>query len=738
VSICAGTARADDPLDLLPAGGLVIERPEGLSIDAEELRIGFHSVRVSYLFVNRGARDVRTKVAFAVPPFPVCTRGHGSECYFTLSFQKDANPMRFKVFVDGAAKTFETEEHVRMRGGVGKRRLTHHWSQVFPKDRPVRIAYEYVPLAGSMGTDPMDEEADRRWARFFGGEYCVPVKVVRELVKRMFGFHLVHYNLTAEPGAIRSFKLIIETRPGELVSACIPGLRRTSPTTFEVERHDFTPTNDLKVWFLDGATPGEIAAMAQAPAAPLQTPSAPSPAPAPSPQAPVVPPPGSDLSCSVQTTAITVGQSHACALVSDGSVWCWGANYVGQLGDGTTTFRSAPVPVAGLHDALAIAAGARHTCALRRLDNEVVCWGANEAGQVGRSPRPFAGLMGTIEPALKPTEVSNMVDVRAIAAGDSYTMAVKIRGAVYYWGALPEFPGQKASTRGPERVWPERGWEFKGKRPWESATRIAAGARLGCFWTREGANCFGPDLHWLGGKTEYWFDPMKLEGAKQLDPFAIGHGTVCGVDDGGALRCWGQADSVSGNARSSVTVSGLPKVARIASGGHTCAVVADGRVACWGRNPYGQLGDGTTTHQLNPVWVAGLNDAAEVAVGDTNTCVRTRDGRVLCWGENGYGQLGDGTTESRMHPTQTQFCSRAPESIFPDRVDLPGGAAGTAADRGVTALAMSWRLPRVLRARVRGRQRDLPRRHIRPRARRPQDPSQGGRVASPTRCVPRR
>jgi len=115
-----------------------------------------------------------------------------------------------------------------------------------------------------------------------------------------------------------------------------------------------------------------------------------------------------------------------------------------------------------------------------------------------------------------------------------------------------------------------------------------------------------------------------------------------------------------------VIVSGLPKVVRIASGWHTCAVVADGRVACWGRNAYGQLGDGTTTRQLKPVWVAGLNDAADVAVGDSSTCVLTRDGRVLCWGENSYGQLGDGTTASRMHPTPTQLCRRPSEPVFPE------------------------------------------------------------------------
>ena len=427
MSICAGTAHADGPLDLIPAGGLIIERPEGLSIDAEQLRIGFHSVRVSYLFANRGTRDIRTKVAFAVPQFSVCARGHGSECSLTLSYAKDANPMRFKVFVDGTPQTFRTDKQVRMRGGVEKRRLTHHWSQVFPKDRPVRIVYEYVPLAGSMRADPTDQGDDDRIERHFTEEYCVPINVVRELVKRMFGVHLVHYNLTAEPSAIRSFKLTIETRPDELVSACIPDLRRTSPTTFEVERHDFKPTNDLKIWFLSGARPDEIAAMSQAPAAPA---------------------PSGDPACSVRAKAITVGQSHTCALLSDETVRCWGANYVGQLGDGTTTFHSAPVPVTGLNDARAIAAGARHTCALRRLDDGVVCWGANEAGQAGHKPQPFAGFMGTMEPALKPKEVGGLVDVRAIAAGDSHTIAVTIPARSTSGAPFRNLPARRARPAG--------------------------------------------------------------------------------------------------------------------------------------------------------------------------------------------------------------------------------------------------------------------------------------------------
>src|SRR4029079_12565219 len=177
------------------------------------------------------------------------------------------------------------------------------------------------------------------------------------------------------------------------------------------------------------------------------------------PPAPTAQPLGTNTVCPIRATAISVGQSHACALISDGTARCWGANYAGQLGDGTTTFRSAPVPVAKIPDGLPIAAGARHTCAARRLDDAVVCWGARERG-----------------PALKPTQDPTLVDVRAIAAGDSHGMAVTIRGAVsppgasqgmavtirgavYFWGALPEYPGQSVLTTSLQRVWPERWWE---------------------------------------------------------------------------------------------------------------------------------------------------------------------------------------------------------------------------------------------------------------------------------------
>ena len=91
------------------------------------------------------------------------------------------------------------------------------------------------------------------------------------------------------------------------------------------------------------------------------------------------------VDCEVRAVQITAGASHACALLTGGSIRCWGANQRGQLGDGTRTFRTAPVPVKGLADAVAVSAGDRHTCALKR-DGTVWCWGENDFGQMGRPP----------------------------------------------------------------------------------------------------------------------------------------------------------------------------------------------------------------------------------------------------------------------------------------------------------------------------------------------------------------
>jgi alpha-tubulin suppressor-like RCC1 family protein len=139
--------------------------------------------------------------------------------------------------------------------------------------------------------------------------------------------------------------------------------------------------------------------------------------------------------CSVRATAIAVGGAHTCALLTDGTVRCWGANYRGQLGDGTTTFSSAPVRVEGLSDIVAIAAGDRHTCALRR-EGTVWCWGANDFGQLGKRGAA-AGLASAFgfspDKSTRPLAVAALADVIAIAAGETHVLALTKRGESVFW-----------------------------------------------------------------------------------------------------------------------------------------------------------------------------------------------------------------------------------------------------------------------------------------------------------------
>ncbi|MEI2775275.1 MAG: hypothetical protein V9G19_04745 [Tetrasphaera sp.] len=138
----------------------------------------------------------------------------------------------------------------------------------------------------------------------------------------------------------------------------------------------------------------------------------------------------------------------------------------------------------------------------------------------------------------------------------------------------------------------------------------------------------------------------------------VGGDHTCGITTAGGVRCWGRNDTgqIGDGTREdryvSTPVAGLSSgVASVSVGGsHTCAVMADGGVRCWGRNSKGQLGDGTRINRLVPTVVPGLSGIAAVRAGGAHTCAVTTGGQARCWGDNAYGQLGDGTTTLRLTP----------------------------------------------------------------------------------------
>jgi alpha-tubulin suppressor-like RCC1 family protein len=124
--------------------------------------------------------------------------------------------------------------------------------------------------------------------------------------------------------------------------------------------------------------------------------------------------------------SIAGGTNHACALLSNGTVMCWGQNDRGQLGVGNTDSNSTPTLVPGLTSVVAIACGFLHTCALLS-DGTVKCWGLNVNGQIGNG-------IGGYDPVLTPTDVRGLSGVAAIACGPSSTFALLSDGSVKYWG----------------------------------------------------------------------------------------------------------------------------------------------------------------------------------------------------------------------------------------------------------------------------------------------------------------
>ncbi|NLT36147.1 MAG: chromosome condensation regulator RCC1, partial [Gaiellales bacterium] len=150
-----------------------------------------------------------------------------------------------------------------------------------------------------------------------------------------------------------------------------------------------------------------------------------------------------------------------------------------------------------------------------------------------------------------------------------------------------------------------------------------------------------------------------LSSGVAVQAIATGGSHTCALTIAGGAKCWGRndfgqlGDGSTTNRSEPVDVAGLTSgVAAIAAGGsHTCAVTTGGSLLCWGDNVRGQLGDGTTTDRSEPVYVTNLSSGvAAVTCGYQHTCARTTAGGAKCWGYNSLGQLGNGTTTSRLTP----------------------------------------------------------------------------------------
>jgi alpha-tubulin suppressor-like RCC1 family protein/PKD repeat protein len=287
--------------------------------------------------------------------------------------------------------------------------------------------------------------------------------------------------------------------------------------------------------------------------------------------------------------AVSAGLGFTVGLSEDGTVWCWGINDTGQLGDGTRLSGIVPMRAVGLTGVVAVACGESHVLALRN-DGTVWSWGDNAAGQLGG---------GWDKPIERPVLVEGLSDVVGIAAGARHSLAVTRDGSLWAWG--DNASGQLGDGTVMNRPFPVK---IPGV---HSAVSAAAG----------------------------WSHSLAL----------LADGSILGW---GSNRCGQLGGEAGGDILRPSPVAGLAGAVALSAGGRfSLARAVDGTVWAWGSNQSGQLGDGSSVDRGVPAPVPGLAGITAVAAGGEHALALDREGRLWAWGSNASGQLGDATAMGR-------------------------------------------------------------------------------------------
>jgi alpha-tubulin suppressor-like RCC1 family protein len=304
--------------------------------------------------------------------------------------------------------------------------------------------------------------------------------------------------------------------------------------------------------------------------------------------------------------SVTAGEFHTCALTGNGTAYCWGGNYYGQVGTGTVGGEvRVPTAIVGGHTFTSISAGRMHTCGID-TGGDTWCWGWDEWGQLGAgiTGADRCTFFGSNEPCSgTPLRVSGTVRFAEVAGAEKVTCGRAISGAVYCWG---------------ENVGGTDGTD----------------CQFG-----QNANCTRTPLLQVGGAT---FTRLGMGGSHR-----------CGQKADGVLWCWGY--EFYGAFGNGTAFTQAPDTLVRAAGGksygqavlgatHMCGLNA-GNVECWGHNDVGQAGGTIGADRYSPGPISGGISFATVTSGPSafTTCGISTAGRAYCWGFGNLGELGNGT-----------------------------------------------------------------------------------------------
>jgi cysteine-rich repeat protein len=405
-----------------------------------------------------------------------------------------------------------------------------------------------------------------------------------------------------------------------------------------------------------------------------------------------------NTSCKPATVELALGRNHSCVRFANGSVKCWGYSSNGETGSETGLAvgdepdeMGTKLPTVNLGSgkkAISIASGWDHTCVILD-DKKVKCWGANDVGQLGLGDTMNRGdAPGQMGDALPYVDLGVGRTAKAITAGGDDTCAILDNDTLKCWGgnSLGQLGLGDDVNRG------DGPGEMGDSLPTvnlgagKTAKTITSGKQFHCVtlndgavkcWGRNEAGQLGLEDTTVRGKTPMTMGdylPALNLGAGQgvLSLATHGEEGMCAILSGG-LKCWGEnltgqlglgdmegrgdAPGTMGDALPFVNLGTGKTATSVATGLHSCAILNDGTVKCWGRNPIGQLGLGDTQDRgdmpgemgdaLPAVDLGKGNFVQKLARGFNHVCVLVTGNAVKCWGMNASGQLGLGNMTNR-------------------------------------------------------------------------------------------
>lgn len=364
---------------------------------------------------------------------------------------------------------------------------------------------------------------------------------------------------------------------------------------------------------------------------------------------------------SASLSTVSAGLGHSLSLNSDGTVWAWGDNSEGQLGNNNEDLQTSPTPVQvnNLSNVVAVAAGGAHSLALKK-DGTVWGWGNNEFGQSGfGTVELIAGGPDYYMPdqflkSYKPLQVQTLTDVIAIAAGIDYSLALTADGTVWSWGSQP-YGRQLYNDPGTFIVTPQQ-VKTNSDHNLTDITKISAGSAFalalkndGTVWTWGGLLVDGEGVHNTVSTAQLVYsltDVVSISAGYSHSLALKSDGTVWGWGSN-ELYQLGERDKLE-NWSTPLQISGLSNVHAITAGLYLSqALKTDGTVWSWGGNLWGQLGDAIPFEQepvaKTAVRVKGLTNVTAISSGFGFCIARQSGGNIWVWGANSEGQLGNNT-----------------------------------------------------------------------------------------------